>query len=49
MSDEPKPYYCLYCMRAIEPKVMENGSVLYVHDDVIHPTEATYDEEEKPQ
>ena len=48
MSDQPKPYYCLHCMRAIEPMIIEDNAV-YVHDDVPHPVTLTFDEEKNPQ
>jgi len=43
-------YWCIYCGRMLtgEP-VDEDGDVVFVHDEVPHPVDATYDEEERPQ
>lgn len=38
-------YHCLYCKRYIEAD--ENGVI--VHDDVPHPENETYTEDENPQ
>lgn len=38
-------YYCVMCGRGIEPD--ELG--VYVHDDVPHPPDMDFSEEEKPQ
>ena len=38
-------YYCVVCGRAIEP----DGDGVYVHDDVPHPADMTFDEDENPQ
>ena len=40
----PEAYYCVVCGRALPVK---DGVV--VHDDVPHPVEMPFDEEEKPQ
>jgi len=38
-------YWCVWCQRFLEAD--EDG--LIVHDDVEHPTDATFDEEDRPQ
>lgn len=49
---KPLVYYCLWCKRGIEPEQMNDGegaANVYVHDQVWHPEDATFDEDEKPQ
>ena len=49
--------YCPFCCRNIAPKCDEDGDEiempeggrLYVHDDVPHPENMAFDEEERPQ
>jgi len=45
MRMKPDIYYCVVCGRGIEPD--EHG--VYVHDDVPHPPDMAFDEEENPQ
>jgi len=52
----PGEYFCLYCGRMLigEPvtaTVVDAGASgwVFIHDDVPHPAEATYDEDERPQ
>jgi hypothetical protein len=45
MGMKPDIYYCVVCGRGIEPD--EYG--VYVHDDVPHPPDMAFDEEENPQ
>jgi len=47
-------YWCLWCKRELagEPVFDEDGELqgyVFVHDDVPHPVDATYDEEEHEQ
>ncbi len=46
-------YGCLYCGRVLvgEPVEQTDGDVgyVFVHDDVPHPVDASYDEDERPQ
>ena len=42
---DPYRYYCVYCMKMI--MAIEPG--LFVHDDVPHPADADFDDEDKPQ
>lgn len=47
-------YLCLYCGRILigEPVHDADGGergVVFVHDDVPHPVDATYDEDGRPQ
>lgn len=48
-----QPYPCMWCGRFIVPDIIEcddgEDGYVYVHDDVEHPVDATYDEEERPQ
>jgi len=51
---ETETYWCLWCGRMLvgEPVSDEDGELsgyVFVHDDVYHPEDATYDEEERPQ
>jgi hypothetical protein len=47
-DEQAKPYYCLHCMRPIEPIMMGDDAV-YIHDEVPHPPETRFDEETRPQ
>ena len=47
-------YWCVFCGHLVvgEPVANEEGEVVgyvFVHDDVEHPVDATYDEESTPQ
>lgn len=47
-------YWCLWCNRLLFPidiVVDEDGNemFIYIHDDVPHPVDATYDEDNNPQ
>lgn len=48
MKAENESYWCVVCGREIIPKIFENGNV-YVHDDIPHPENMTFDEDERPQ
>lgn len=48
-SGQPLVYYCLWCRRGIEPDQAANGNNVYVHDNVFHPDDATFDEDRRPQ
>jgi len=45
MSDLENGYWCVVCQRFLEAD--ELGVI--VHDDIIHPDQMTFDEEDKPQ
>ena len=46
-------YWCLWCGHEILPEIVERDDgtegYVYVHDDVEHPIDATYDEDGAPQ
>lgn len=47
-------YLCMYCGRVLVGERArdddgEDRGVVFIHDDVPHPVEATYDEDERPQ
>ncbi len=47
-------YWCLWCCRFVvgDAVVDDDGDVtgfVFVHDDVPHPPDATYDEDDRPQ
>jgi len=44
-------FWCLYCGRMLtaEPVDDDGDGGVFVHDDVPHPVDATYDEDERPQ
>lgn len=42
-------YACLWCGREIEGESLDDGSWMFVHDDIPHPADATYDEDDRPQ
>ena len=47
-------YWCLWCQREVAPEVVyddhgDDVGEVYVHDDVEHPDDATYDEDDRPQ
>lgn len=44
MTTAREEYWCIYCGRAIPS---DDG--VFVHDDVPHPENMTFDEEERPQ
>ncbi len=43
-SDNKNSYWCVVCQREIE-----NIDGVFVHDDIPHPDDMTFDEHEKPQ
>lgn len=45
MSEENPVYWCVICGRAIERD--EYG--VFVHDDIVHPQEMDFSEEDRPQ
>jgi len=42
--DKEDTYWCIICQRQIE-----NEDGIFVHDDIPHPDEMTFDEEDNPQ
>lgn len=49
-EQDDEGYWCLWCQRRVLPEPAEDGDgLIYIHDDVEHPSDATYDEEEKLQ
>ena len=49
VSNGGATYACIWCDRLIDGEVQENGTAVFVHDNVPHPDDATFDEEERPQ
>ncbi len=48
VSAHPEAYWCVVCGRAIAPEQYHDENV-YVHDDIPHPEDMTFDEQERPQ
>ena len=42
-------YWCVCCQRMLPAEEVEEDVFMYVHDDVDHPDECTFDEEQRPQ
>jgi len=49
MEDESQTYYCIFCGRGIIGIQQEDGSNTFVHDEVYHPEDFFFDDEETMQ
>jgi len=48
-EDDENSYWCLYCGRMLLAEFQDDDERVFVHDEVYHPPNETYTEEDSPQ